>query len=266
MVEHTVQNDPDAPFLCLGAEGLEVLLVAQQGIDLRVIGCIVAVIGGGFKNGTHVQGGHAQCRQFVQFFGDPRQRTAEKVPVPHLAVRIGPPGRGVLPVLVDPPVAYQSRRVRHRQPPKSIWKNLVYHAAAVPVRCMASAVDGKLPGQGLAVAAVTGLVQVAAGTVIPPEAEVVPDQLRLLRGLEHGGKAHPVTPKTGGGQLHLLALPGKFPVQHQGAVGKALAGQGAAGKGDLLAADRGAEGGLAKVTTGVKNERFTHEKGLLVVD
>jgi hypothetical protein len=43
-------------------------------------------------------------------------------------------------------------------------------------------------------------------------------------------------------------------------VGKALTGQGTAGKGHLRAASNGAEGGFTKLTAGVKYKWFAHKE------
>ena len=54
MVEHAVQQDADAPFLCLGAEVPEILFSAQHRVDSGIVRRVVAVVGGGFKNRAEV--------------------------------------------------------------------------------------------------------------------------------------------------------------------------------------------------------------------
>ena len=158
MVKHAVQNHPDAPRLCLGAEGLKILLAAKHRVDFRVVRRVVAVGGGGLENGAHVQSRDAQRRQLVQLGGDARQGTAEKVPVAHLAVRIRPPDRRFLPLLVYPAVSHQALRLGNGQAAEPIWENLVHRAAAVPIGHPLGAVDGQLPREGMAVASVAGAV------------------------------------------------------------------------------------------------------------
>ena len=258
VVEHTVQDHPHAPLLRLGAEGTEIVLGPQHGVDLRIVRRIVAVVGGGLKNGAQVQGGDAQGLQIVQLRRDPRQGAAEKVPVADLTVRVRPPLRRVVPVLMDPAAAHQPVRVRHRQAAEAVWKNLVSHAGAEPARRAAFPVDRQLPGICLPVAAITGLIQNTAGAVLPPEAEVIPDQLRLGRGTEDAGKTDPLAGRALQGQLQLLPGAGELTDSDQRTVREMLRGQGTAVKGDRCAADRGAEGLLAQVTAGVKDKGFAH--------
>ena len=72
--------------LCFPAKAAEILLGAQHRVDAKVVGCVVAVVGGGFKNGIQVQHGDAQSGQIIQLGDDAIERAAEKVPVSYLAV------------------------------------------------------------------------------------------------------------------------------------------------------------------------------------
>ena len=206
VVEHTVQDHPHAPLRRLGAELPEVLLRAQHGVDLRIVRRVVAVVGGGLKDGAQVQGGDAQGLQIVQLGRDARQGAAEESP----GCGSRRPGPAATPACRPSPGgpsgAHQPVRVRHRQAAEAVWKYLVSHAGAEPARRAALPVDGQLPGVRLPVAAVAGLIQHAAGAVLPPEAEVVPDQLRLPRGLQDAGKADPLAGRALQGQLQLLRI------------------------------------------------------------
>ena len=59
VVEHAVQHHPDAPAAGLPAQGSEVLLRAQHGVNTPVVGSVVSVIAVGFKNGTQIQRTHS---------------------------------------------------------------------------------------------------------------------------------------------------------------------------------------------------------------
>ena len=148
--------------------------------------------------------------------------------------------------------------VRQGQAAEAVWKYLVSNAGAEPRRRMALPVDGQLPGVRPPVGAVAGLIQHAAGAVLPPQAEAVPDQLRRRRRRQDAGKAHPVAGGALQRQLQLPDLAGELVKKHQGAVGEALRGQRAAAEGDRRAAGHGAEGVLAGITAGIKDKRFTH--------
>ena len=195
--------------------------------------------------------------------GHPRQGPAEEIPVFHLAVfRL--PDRAVVPVLMDPPVPHEPRRVRNVQPAIAVWEDLIRHALAKPGGGMRFLVNGELPGDNLPLAAVPGFVQETAGAVVPPEAEPVPHQLRRLKGKKGEGEAGPVLLKAGEGHFRLHLVPGKLPPDDDGAVGESLPGEGTAGKGPSLSAGKGAVGLLALSVAGVKDGRCVHGKKLLV--
>ena len=264
MVEHAVQQDADAPLRRLGAEGPEILLRAQHGINFRVVRRVVAVVGRGLKNGAEVEGGNAQGLQVVQMGGHARQGAAEEVPVFDLAV-LRLPGGGVVPVLVDPAAADKPLRAGEAQTAVAVRKNLIGHALAKPGGGAAFLINRELPGDGFPLAAVTSLVQEAPGAVVPPEAEPVPGQFRRLEGNQGEGKAGPVLLEAGEGHLRLHLVPGKFPADDDRTMGESLAGQGAAGEGPLLPAGEGAVGLLVPGIAGVKDGRCVHEKNSLFV-
>ena len=70
------------------AQGLEVLLVANQGIDLKVVQRVIAVVGSGEEDRRQVDEVHAQVVNIVDLFQD-----ALEVASAHNApVRLGAPG------------------------------------------------------------------------------------------------------------------------------------------------------------------------------
>ena len=95
MVKYAVQNHPDAAALCLLTETAKILLRTQHGVNGTVIGSVVAVVGGRFKNGVQIQHRDAEICQIVQFGEDTLQGTAEKIAVPHFALCVRPPVREI---------------------------------------------------------------------------------------------------------------------------------------------------------------------------
>ena len=76
-------------------EMVKIVLRAKHGVNGTVIGSVVAVVGGRFKNGVQIQHCDAEIRQIVQFGEDTLQRTAEKVAVPHFTLCVRPPVREI---------------------------------------------------------------------------------------------------------------------------------------------------------------------------
>ena len=266
VVEYAVQNDVHPQLMSRAAEGAEILLRAQQGIDLPVVGGIIAMVGGRFKNGIQIQRGNTHGRKPCQLGGDAPEGAAEKVPVADLTVRIRPPLRHLVPAAMDPTVSHHSVRVCGiaGKAAETIWKNLVCHAGAEPVGEVALPVDGHLPAKGVSIAAVAGPVQEACGAVGPPEAEIVPHQLRLRRNGNGQSVADPFGLGAFQDHLPFLFPLGEFMAQHQRAGGKLLGCQGTAVEGDGLAAGNGPEGVLADGTAGIKDKRFAHEERKLL--
>jgi hypothetical protein len=54
MVEHTVQNDPNASLAGFLTEQGKVLFRSQHGINFPVVRRVVAMIGGRLKNGVYI--------------------------------------------------------------------------------------------------------------------------------------------------------------------------------------------------------------------
>ena len=264
VVEHAVQNYPDAPLFRLGAEIFKILLGAQHGVDPGVVRRVVPVVGGGLEDGAEVDGRDPQGLQVVQMGGHPRQGPAEEVPVFDLPA-LGPPGGALVPVLVYPAVADEPGGIGVGQAAVAVREDLIGDALAEPGGSAALLVDRQLPGHRLALAVIAGLVQEAAGAVVPPEAEPVPGQLRRLEGNQGDGETGPVLPEAGKGHFGLHLVSGEFPVDDDGTVGEALDGQGAAGKGPGHPAGKRAIGGFALGVAGVEDGRCVHEKNSLFV-
>ena len=165
--------------LCFPAKPAEILLGAQHGVDAKVVGCVVAVVGGGFKNRIQVQHGDAQSGQIIQLGGDAVERAAEKVPVSYLTVRVRRPNRLVAPILVDPAVSHQTGRVREGKTTEAVREDLIDHTTAEPGRCGVLFVNGQLPALDLPGLLPAGLIQQGRGTIGADQAEMIPEQLRL---------------------------------------------------------------------------------------
>ena len=102
MAEHAVQHDADAVLLCLGTQGLELFVGAQQGVYVEVVGGVVAVVGVRLKDGVQVEEIHAHLVQVGQLELDALQVAAEVVLIQVAAHFIGlPEGFGVFVGLID---------------------------------------------------------------------------------------------------------------------------------------------------------------------
>ena len=89
-------------FGSFGAQGLEVLVGAQQRVHVEVVGGVVAVVGVGLEDGVQVEEIHAHLVQVGQFELDALQVAAEVVLVQVAAHLVGlPEGLGVLVGLID---------------------------------------------------------------------------------------------------------------------------------------------------------------------
>ena len=70
MGEYAVVDHMDTAFFRFGAEVFEILLGAEDRVDMGVIAGIVAVVGIRFKNRVEVDTAHAEPFQIVELFGD----------------------------------------------------------------------------------------------------------------------------------------------------------------------------------------------------
>ena len=81
VAEHPVQNDADAEAGGLPAQLLKIVVGAQQGVHVHIVGGVVAVVGVGLKDGVQVEVGHTQLMQVGQFELDALQVPAEIIVV-----------------------------------------------------------------------------------------------------------------------------------------------------------------------------------------
>ena len=109
VVEHAVQNNADTSLSGLSAERFEICLCAKKGVDLLIVRRIVAMVGGGLKNGAEIETRDTQSGQVVQVSGDASQRAAKEIPVFDLAI-FWLPGGGFVPFLMNPTVPNQALR------------------------------------------------------------------------------------------------------------------------------------------------------------
>ncbi len=194
VVEHAVQNHPDAPAVRLTAQGAEIVLRAQHGVDLLVVAGAVPVVFRRLKDGVEIQRLHAQTGQVVQFGGDARQTAAEEVPVAHLAAPVREIFRLLRPVLVDGAPSDLAGGVRDAQAVEPIREDLVGHPLAEPAgHLLGAVVDGQLV-----------LAQVQGAAAEPLQGERVPHQAHIAPGVQRAGKAVLAQAGAGPGHLNLL--------------------------------------------------------------
>ena len=245
VVEHAVQNDADAPGVGLPAQGTEIRLRAQQGVNGPVIRRVVAVVAVGLKNGVEIQRADRQALEIVQLFGDARQRAAEKVAVGDLSVFVRQEHRLVAPVIVYPAPPHHAGDIRHGDAAETVWKNLVCHAFAEPSGGGGVLVHRQLPAGQRVLRAPAVFSQTDGAAVAPGEPEAVPAQLRRVRRGVDAGEA-----SLRRGQGHGLVRTGELPVYQQLAGVVRLVPQ---GKGYRCAALGRAEGGFAGAVLRIKN-------------
>ena len=133
MAEHSVDDHPDTQLFGGGAQGTEILLVAQQGVDLGIVRRVVAVIGMGLENGIAVDAGDSQTLEIGQFLLNAFQVAAEKVGVGDLTLSVGCPVRLSFPVFVVGP-AGGDVFLGSAGLVEPVREDLVHYAAFQPVR------------------------------------------------------------------------------------------------------------------------------------
>ncbi len=80
MVEDAIQDNAHAVTVRQVEQGVKISHTAQLGVDLVVIRGIVAVVGGGVKNGVEVDRVHPQVEDVVEALDDTPQVAALKSP------------------------------------------------------------------------------------------------------------------------------------------------------------------------------------------
>ncbi len=227
MVKHAIQDDVHAPVMRLLRQGDESLQVAKIFGNKAVIGRVIFVVGGRFKDGVEVDGGHTQILQVIQLINHPLQIAA--VEVSAVAARAGVACVTRVADHLVPGVARATRRVRTHNGAagfvveetagrgvvtritvaETVGENLVDDGVFHPVgRLESGVVLGDLPaivragGKRLAPAAIAGgVVFVVGGGGAVNGDEPVP----VEGGVEAGGQGRfpPFIRAVVGGQVHV---------------------------------------------------------------
>ncbi len=130
MVKHAVKQHPHALLPRACAQLRKQCLVAQQRVNLHIVGRIIAVVRRGFKHRTDIQGGYMQAFQIRKFFDEPAQIPAEKIAVCNLSAFIRQKVGRIRPVSVQP--AARGRPLSVFIAEKAIDKNLIGNALPKP--------------------------------------------------------------------------------------------------------------------------------------
>ena len=190
MVEHAVQHHPHAPLVGHLAQLGKVLLGAQHGVNVAVIGGTVAVVLRRLKDGAEIQGLHPQALEIVQLLHDALQVAAEEVPVADLSVLVRAELRLLLPGSVDPPSSHHTLGIGHPGAAEAVGENLVGRPLAKPFRHhLSPVVDGEL----------VGAEHLPPLSVQPLQTKGVPDQSHIVPRVQGTGKQIPgsVQPRPG---------------------------------------------------------------------
>ena len=192
VAEHAVQNDADALFLRLPAEQGELLVGAQQGVGVQIVGGVVAVVRVGLEDGVQVDPGDPQLLQIAELFADALKIAAKVVQVQLAALLVGPEvGLALLVGPVDP-----VGKGHHRVGPaleKAVGENLIHHPASQGLRGgKVRLVDGELPA-GARRPAEHRLAQLAPVELaeVGIEVEVVEVKPRLVQRQAQAEVVHP---------------------------------------------------------------------------
>ena len=261
MIEDAVQDHPDAEGVGLGAEGAEVLLRPQHGVDAAVVAGIVAVVAAGLENGAEVEGLHPQLPEVRELLPDAGQVPAEEVPAV-LAVLVRQIVRDVVPVLMEPAAPGHFRHVRQVGAAEAVREDLIGKALPKPAGGGGGGViDRHLPAV-LGLRAPAGGIQIPDASVRPGEAEGVPAELRRFRRRKGQGEALPLPVPALRRELPLPVLAGEFLPQQQRAADEPLPALRPDMERHRRAAGHRAVGILAESAAGIKHKGFRH-MGLL---
>ena len=251
VIEHAVEDHADAASLCLGTERFEILLRAEQRVDVFIIRGVVAVVGGRFKNGVEVECGDAERHKVIQLLRDAGKVAAEKVGAGNLAVRVGTVFHRLVPGFMQRPAADKSRGAALFRAEKAIGKDLIGDAAGKPAgRFPAAVIDGQLPRRDGIPALVPACTVAALAAVRPKKAKVVPHQLRrIARGIDAAENG--VFPFGGGGKLRFRPAVRKLAMRHQHDAPDGR-GIGTEAESDGRPAGDGAKGSFISFAAGIK--------------
>ena len=179
VIENAVEHHADAPLFRFSAEKGKIRLGAQHGVDAKIVGRIIPVIGGRLKNRAEVQGGDTKALQVIQLGKDAGQAAAKKIVVVNFTVTIRQKIGRVLPVFMHPAVAHHALGIRHGETAKAVGKDLVGHALAKPGgRGKGIVIDRQLPALHFLLLAVAVFPVPDMAAVLPGKTKPVPDQFR----------------------------------------------------------------------------------------
>ena len=254
VVEHAVQHHPHPQLAGPAAQAPEIPLRPQHGVDLLIVPGVIPMVAVGLEDGAEVEGRDPYGLQIVQLLLHPGQIAAEEVPVADLPLLVGEVLHSLLPLLVDQPVPGHAGGIGDPGAAEAVGKDLIGHPPAEPVRRGEGIViDRLLPGRDLVLGAEALFPQPHRLPVFPPEAEAVPDELRLLRRAAGPGEHRPVPLLPGEREGRLPVALRKLLKQQQVAGGEALRPGRAEGDGNLRAAGNRAVGGLIPAVPGIKD-------------
>ena len=202
-------------FFCLRAERAEILLRAEQGVDALVAGRVVTVVGGRFEDRAEVERRHAERGEIVELFRDAREVAAEKVAASDLTLCVRAVFGRFVPALVQRARPDEACDLSLFRAVEAVGEDLIRHAAAKPFgRFVRVIVDRELPGIDRVPRAEAVFAVAARAAVRPREAEVVPDELQVIRRGEDA-VIDDVAVLLRGSKLHRRPLVGKFRVGEQ---------------------------------------------------
>ena len=182
--ENAVVDHVDTARLCLCAQLAEVVLRAEDRVDLGIVAGVVAVIGVGLADGIEIDAAHAKFLQVVELLGDALEVAHKKVGVGDLAVLVGLPDGKRVPVGVALKIR-AAELLFFAAEAKAVGKDLIHHAAHRPARrCKALFVAGELPASARVLRDLADAVGIArndvALAVCGVHAEAVPIQAHAV--------------------------------------------------------------------------------------
>ena len=186
VAEDAVQHDADAVLFGLGAEGHKVLIGAQKGVYVEIVGGVVPVVGVGLKDGVEVEVVHSHFPQVGQLHLDALEVAAEIVLVQVAAHLVGlPEGFGVLVGLIKP-VGEGHGLVLHTLA-EAVGEDLVEHLALDGGgRLKIGLVDRDLPALALLPAHDAAVVRPADDAAeVGVEVEIVEVEAHIVEGDVH---------------------------------------------------------------------------------
>ena len=243
VVEDTVEHDVNAALFRLRAERAEVRFIAEQRVNALITGRVVAVVGRGLEDRAEVECRHTERGEVVELFRDPLQVTAEKVAARDLALGVRAVFGKLVPIFVQRARADKACNITRFSAAEAVGEDLIRHAAAEPhgrFVCVV-VVDRELPGLDRVPRAEAVFAVAARAAVRPREAEVVPDELHVIRRGEDAA-IDDVAVLLRGSKLHRRPLIGKLAVSKQLTARDCRAALGAKAERDIGAAGHRAKG------------------------